>query len=425
MSKLKSLLVALLLVASASASTLTGTVQNMTTGKPAAGDEVALIGLSQGMSVLAQTKTDASGKFSFNFDDANTPHLVRVTHQGVTYFPQGGPVRPGTSSVEIPVYDSAAKVDGVATNVTVLRIQADGGNLQVLQLMAVKNDSKPPRSMAGNRTYEFYLPEGAQIDQTIVQGPGGMPINTTAVPDGKSGKHYFNYAIKPGETRFEVAYHLPYSGEATFTPKISDNMLHFVVMVPKSISFEAKNASAFSPMNEDPNTTVQVASQVKPGVDLAFRVAGTGTLVEEQAAGQQQAGGGGDSRPGGGLGPPTDAPDPLHNFRWYVLGGLAVVLVVGGVFVVNRANQRNAAVPTTAAAPIKPAAGSAVPAKAPAPVPSRPQDRSAILLEALKEEMFQLEIEKQQGKISAEEYEKNKAAFSQTLSRALGRQPNS
>src|SRR4051812_37627267 len=75
MSKLKSLLVALFLVASASASTLTGTVQNMTSGKTAAGDEVALIGLSQGMSVLAQTKTDASGKFSFNFDDANTPHL--------------------------------------------------------------------------------------------------------------------------------------------------------------------------------------------------------------------------------------------------------------------------------------------------------------------------------------------------------------
>jgi len=177
-------------------------------------------------------------------------------------------------------------------------------------------------------------------------------------------------------------------------------------------------------MNEDPNTTVQVASQVKPGVDLAFRVAGTGTLVEDQAAGQQQASGG-DSRPGGGLGPPTDAPDPLHNFRWYVLGGLAVVLVVGGVFVVNRANQRNAAVPTTAAAPIKPAAGSAILAKAPAPVPSRTQDRSAILLEALKEEMFQLEIEKQQGKISPDEYEKNKAALSQALSRALGRQASS
>ena len=44
-------IVAMMLVAVfASAATLTGTVKNMTTGKPSAGDEVALWALSQGMS---------------------------------------------------------------------------------------------------------------------------------------------------------------------------------------------------------------------------------------------------------------------------------------------------------------------------------------------------------------------------------------
>ena len=47
-----------------------------------------------------------------------------------------------------------------------------------------------------------------------------------------------------------------------------------------------------------------------------------------------------------------------------------------------------------------------------------------MLLEALKEELFQLEVEKQQGRISPEEYEKTKAALDQTLSRALARQVN-
>jgi hypothetical protein len=131
-------------------------------------------------------------------------------------------------------------------------------------------------------------------------------------------------------------------------------------------------------------------------------------------------GGGADNRPGGGLGAPIDAPDPLHNFRWWILGGLAMVMVSGGVFVVSRANQQQgtaASVPVQAAA--QPARISAVAAPANAPVA---KDRSSMLLEALKEELFQLEIDKQQGRISAEDYEKSKAALDQTLHRALSRQ---
>jgi len=126
-------------------------------------------------------------------------------------------------------------------------------------------------------------------------------------------------------------------------------------------------------------------------------------------------GGVAENRPGGGLGAPIDAPDPLHNSRWLILGGLAIVMVAGGVFVVSRANQQGVA------APALPAVTS--PAKVPV-VPAVTKDRSSMLLEALKEELFQLEVEKQQGRISPEEYEKTKAALDQTLSRALARQVN-
>jgi hypothetical protein len=44
-----------------------------------------------------------------------------------------------------------------------------------------------------------------------------------------------------------------------------------------------------------------------------------------------------------------------------------------------------------------------------------------MLLEGLKEEMFQLELERKQGHISQAEYEKAKAAFDVTLERALKR----
>jgi hypothetical protein len=43
------------------------------------------------------------------------------------------------------------------------------------------------------------------------------------------------------------------------------------------------------------------------------------------------------------------------------------------------------------------------------------------LLAALKEELFILEVERQQGKITAQEYEQARAALEQTLHRALAR----
>ena len=47
-----------LLLASASAQTLTGTVTNGTTKKPAAGDDVVLLSLCQGMEESGRTNTD-------------------------------------------------------------------------------------------------------------------------------------------------------------------------------------------------------------------------------------------------------------------------------------------------------------------------------------------------------------------------------
>ena len=45
-----------------------------------------------------------------------------------------------------------------------------------------------------------------------------------------------------------------------------------------------------------------------------------------------------------------------------------------------------------------------------------------MLLEALKDELFELEVEHKQGRISQQEYENAKSALDQTLQRALKRE---
>jgi hypothetical protein len=127
-----------------------------------------------------------------------------------------------------------------------------------------------------------------------------------------------------------------------------------------------------------------------------------------QAAGGTTAGR--DSRPGGGLGPPIDAPDPLEKYRWYILGGFALVLAAGAVYITKRSRKTSLANSSDIELP-----------ELPRPATPSASGRSGLLLEALKEELFELEVEHKQGHISQAEYEKAKAALDQTLERALKR----
>ncbi len=402
---------------------------NGTTGKPAAGDDVALLALSQGMQEVGTAKSDAQGKFSLPAPaDQRAPHMVRVTHGGVNYFPRGGPLLPGATTAEITVYDTAGKVAGLSQTVEVDRYQSDGDQLQVIALFAIQNGSNPPHTLDADQTFEFVLPAVATLDAGMAKSPGGQPINMPPTETAQKGHYAFSFPLRPGETQFQVSYHLPYKGEANFSPKPLAEVQHFVVMTPKGMNFAAKDALRFQSMPDKPGVGIMVATNVKPGEDLSFKISGTGQFQPE---GQSPEGGGDDgngadaatrgeatsrdNRPGGGLGAPIDSNDPLHDYRAVILGVFAVVLVMGGAFVISKSNSRlhaAAAAPTAAAIP--------GPVDDGRPLPP-PQDRNALLLEAMKEELFQLELDRQMGRVSQSEYHKAKAALDQTIRRALAR----
>src|SRR5689334_3839369 len=214
--KLVSLMLICVAAGVASAQTLTGTVTNATSKKPAAGDDVILIKLAQGMEEAARTKSDSKGAFRFSVPDDGGPHLIRVVHQGVTYHKMAPP---GTTSVEAEVYDAAKKVDGLSVTADVMRIQAQDGKLEIARLFAINNASQPPRTQMNDHNFEFYLPEGAVIDEAAAKTAGGQPVNSPAVPQADKNRFAFVFPLRPGETQFQIQYHLPYSGEASLDPK--------------------------------------------------------------------------------------------------------------------------------------------------------------------------------------------------------------
>ncbi len=209
---LRTFAVSLLLTgAFAQAATVTGTVTDKTTGKPAAGDTVVLVDVQAGMGEVAHATTDARGHYSLN-EPGSSPYLVRVTHQGAGYFiaaPQGG--APG----DIPVYDVAAKVQGVFIEADVLEVETENGQLKVDERYFVHNTSSPPPTQWSKRSFEIVLPEDAVLNDAGAQRPGGLPTSIKLDPDGPKGHYSFNFPIQPDDgdkdTLFQISYSLPYS----------------------------------------------------------------------------------------------------------------------------------------------------------------------------------------------------------------------
>ena len=297
--------------ASAAAQTLTGTVTNGTTGKPAAGDEVIIINLANGMDVGGSTKTDSNGKFSFKVTVPG-PHLIRAVHQGVNYH-QMAP--PGVNTADVQVYDVATKVADLSVTADVIRFQADSGTMQGVRLFVVSNTSSPAKTQMNDHNFEFYLPAGAKIEQLQARSPNGQPISAEAVPQAEKNRYAIAFPLRPGETQFQVEFTLPYSGEIKIDPKPLYPAAHLVVVLPKTMQFKATNPSSFQSM-QDPNqgdSNVEVAQQTKPGQQLGFTLKGNGVITEsagETASGaaqqqdQQQAQG------RGTIGPAADSALP-------------------------------------------------------------------------------------------------------------------
>jgi hypothetical protein len=396
----------------ANAASITGTVTNKTNNRPAAGDDVVLIRLAQGMQESTRTTTDSRGRYKLDLPDDGV-HLVRVTHDKANYF---SPAPPGTDTVDVTVYDAAAHVAGITGEADVMRIESDGSGagLRVVENFFVKNDSTPPRTQFSDRPFDFYLPDGAIVEGSAALGPGSMPIKAAPVPLSDEKNHYaFIFPIRPGETRFQITYRLPYSGSFTFSPRPMLATDTVAIMMPKSMTFTPAANSPFAAVNDEVNAQTFVARTLPAGKPIPFTVSGNGQLPRDSqnadSNGSSQSdpnapatpgSASTDTRPGGGLGTPIDTPDPLSKYKYWIIGGLLLLMAGIAGFLVSK--PAAPAPPDTSPMPIAPLSG-----------------RST--LDALKEELFTLETDRLSGKLDEAEYAEHKAALETILKRALKR----
>jgi hypothetical protein len=315
----------------AAAAIVKGNVRNATTGKPAAGDEVVLFSVGEkGPAEVGRGKTDSAGRFVMTVAGKAAPTMVRVVHQGVGY---QAAAKPGGGTVDVTVYDVARTLDAVTATWDV-RLQADGDSLKVIDEIAVLNASDPPRALLNARPFIMQLPPEAEILAGAVQTAGGQAVKVKPIAGEGKGDYYFPFPLLPGETRFAVAWRLPYQGRAVIKPNISYPLKRLVVVLPDSMKFEPESPGLFEAKADEAWAIVRETASPKPGQSPAFRVSGTGTLAKVQGPKQQPQVGQTAPSHGSKTAPshadpavPARTPVPVPRGRRLLFVGLGVVLI--------------------------------------------------------------------------------------------------
>ena len=411
----------LLVVASAQAGTLRGTVKNATNGKPAAGVEVILLQLQDGMQPVANAKSDAQGQFTFENDAlGGQPMLVRAVYKGINFHQ---PVPPGRSEVEVEIYESSKDPKTISVSSRIIFFQPNGANLTVGEEYSIQNNSQPPQAyFKPDGDFDFAIPEEGHLQQVAVSGPAGMPVVQLPM-DKKKGRYSIAYAFRPGQNTVRYSYEIPYpNNAATVKVPMTYSVARLLVVAPPSVQVSGDGLQAGG---QEQGMSVYGRENVAANEVIEVSLSGTAPPLAADNGGVADSGPQGrDAQSAAPVGNIQQIPGRLDVLKWPLIVGFLglfalaalllsrkqVVAVNGGIAVdvlaapaskktSNKTGRSAAAVTTGAAASPLANVDAAV----------------GLSLDALKDQLFRLELRRQAGTISEQEYAQERARAEKVL----------
>jgi hypothetical protein len=250
-----------------------GIVLNGATGKPQPGATVTLfrLGSANGPEALESVKSDPSGKFSID-KEAPGPRMLQAAFDGVTYSQVLTPASP-SSGITLNVYPSSAKPGAAHIDQHMMLLEPTASNqLNISESFVWQNDGKSTFNDPDRGTLEFYLPPGSDGKVEInALAPGGMPIRRAAEKTSKSNIYKIDFPIKPGQSRIDLAYSLPFTSPGDFESKILYKGAPTRIVTPQNVTIAGAGVQNLGPGPQGTNATIY-------GVETPeFKVAITGT----------------------------------------------------------------------------------------------------------------------------------------------------
>jgi hypothetical protein len=420
--RLVAVAVAFLVAAGAArAGTLHGTVKNGTTSKPASDIEVILIQLQGGMQPVANTKTDAQGQFSFDNPTLGTaPMLVRAVFHGVNFHQ---PVTPGKTEVEIEVFDPTQDAKTISVPTHIVIFQPNGSRVVVGEEYSVLNNANPKQAyFRADGNFEFALPDGAQLQQAAAWGPSGMPVVQSTI-DKTKNRYAVAFAFRPGESGVRYSYEMPYPGNATSIklPTVYPDAKLLVLGAPSlQITGDGLEANG-----QEQGMNIYGRGPLQKGSVYSVSVSGTAPPPNARGGGDSDGGQpdqGGSSQSQVTV---TQIPGRLDVLKWPLVVGFLGMFTLGAIFlarkpvaVVAGVTGAEIPVPTRSTASATKKAASSGTAKGIAAASPTIDDVDAAVgtsLDSLKDQIFRLELRRQAGTISEEEYAQERARAEKVL----------
>ncbi|HEY2819755.1 MAG TPA: hypothetical protein VGJ06_01835 [Candidatus Acidoferrum sp.] len=400
-------------VAGAEAGTLHGTVKNGTTSKPGAGVEVILIQLQGGMQPVANTKSDEQGQFTFDNPTLGTaPMLVRAVFHGVNFHQ---PVPPGRSDVEIEVFEPTQDAKTISVPTHIVIFQPNGSRLTVGEEYSIMNNANPKQAyFRADGNFEFALPDGATIQQAAAWGPSGMPV-VQATIDKTKNRYAIAFAFRPGESGVRFSYEMPYPGNAASIkiPTVYPDAKLLVLGAPTL----QVTGDGLEPNGQEQGMNIYGRGALAKG--SVFTVSVSGTAPPPNARGGGDGDGGGQQAQGeataAGQVTVTQIPGRLDVLKWPLVVGFLGMFALGAIILARKPVAVVAGVPGVEIPVVKQSAPRAATKAGVSPTIGDVDAAVGSSLDSLKDQIFRLELRRQAGTISEEEYAQERARAEKVL----------
>ncbi len=314
----------LLFAAAAAMAGVDGTVVNGTTGQPQPNTLITLYRLGgTGMEPVKSLKSDAEGTFRFE-QDVQGPRLLQVIFDGVLYNQM---ISPGgaSSGLRLEVFNSSRTPGEAKIIQHMILFEPTEGRLQVTENFFFRNPGKLSFNDPANGTVRFFLPEAAEGQARVMAtAPGGMPVERSASKTPQPNVYKIDFPIKPGETRFDVSYSLPFSTPGVFAGRSLGKDAPLRLVVPSGVTL---NGEGLKPLGQEPASGASI-----------FEVGGGEYKVEIQGSGALGSAGAGADEEESGPGIEQILPRVYSNVYW-ILGLSLAILLLGFVLLYRRASE--------------------------------------------------------------------------------------
>jgi len=320
-------LVALLAVASLPGmAAITGTVINRTTGQPQAGATVGFYKLQEKFELSKQATTDAKGNFSIDdsADDPN-PHMIRTTFQGVGYIHMVTPGSP-TTGITLDVYNSSKQPGAAKVSKHMILFQPAGQQMTVNETYIIDNSGGTAWNDPDNGELHIWVPAAAagKIDVNAT-APQSMSIPADLVKTASKEIYGVNFPIKPGQTRVDLDYALPYDSGAPYKGKIVSKDENTYLVVPSGVSI---SGAGLNDLGVEPKTQARLYGLKAASYEVQLTGSVTPAADSPASGGDSGAAASGDSSAESGAPQAEIAKPQVLGQMWPILGlGLGILAI--------------------------------------------------------------------------------------------------